>query len=431
MRAPSRPLARAAVAALSTALCWCAAAPEVAGDARSSTATARWRALPPSLLSRQEVVAGRIGNRIYVAGGFEGNKPSSAVERYDIDRRRWSMAAPMPVSLNHHAAVVHRGMLYVVDGFMGDRRSFEQSNGLAVGMLLRYDPVRRSWTKLAPPPTKRGAVAAGVIGDRLYVAGGFSPDGGELGSLEIYDFKTGRWSAGPSMALPRDHVAGAVSRGKLYVVGGRTDLLALTGDVATVERFDPVAGRWERAPDLTRARSAASAVTSGDSIVVFGGEESTGTIGVTELFDPRAGRWRRLQGMGTPRAALAGAAFGSRIFAIEGTPTPRFGSSRSVEELDLPDPPRNLAVTVRPRRVVVGRRVRLVVRVTAHADRTTFAASGVTVRIGRRSARTGRRGRADFVTRFQRRGRHLVSARKRGFIRGRAAITVIAQPSWR
>jgi hypothetical protein len=422
------------VAAVSTALCWCAASPEVAGDARSSTVTPHWRALPPSLLSRQEVVAGRIGNQIYVAGGFEGNKPSSAVERYDIERKRWSMAAPMPVSLNHHAAVVYHGMLYVVDGFMGDKRSFEQSNGLAVGMLLRYDPVRSSWRELAPPPTKRGAIAAGVIGDRLYVAGGFSPDAGELGSLEIYDFKTGRWSAGPSMAFPRDHVAGAVSRGKLYVVGGRTDLLALTGDVATVERFDPAAGRWERAPDLQRVRSAATAVTSGDSIVVFGGEETAGTIGVTELFDPRVGRWRRLQRMGTPRAALAGAACGSRIFAIEGTPSPRFGSSRAVEELDLPDPPRSasrLAVTVRPRRVVVGRRVRFVVRVTAHTDRATFAASSVTVRIGSRSAHTGRRGRATFVTRFQRRGRHLVSAHKPGFRRGRAAITVIAQPSRR
>ncbi|HEX2087236.1 MAG TPA: SMP-30/gluconolactonase/LRE family protein [Solirubrobacteraceae bacterium] len=74
-------------------------------------------------------------------------------------------------------------------------------------------------------------------------------------------------------------------------------------------------------------------------------------------------------------------------------------------------PRRRLRVTVRPARVVAGRRVRLRFRVTSGGR----AVAGARVRLGRRSATTGRRGRARLVHRFRRPGRARVRAFRAGY----------------
>lgn len=82
---------------------------------------AEWRTLRPAPLERTEVAAARIGNAIYVAGGFVPDRSSSrAVERYDIRANRWRQVRPMPVGLNHAAIAVHDGKLYVVGGYAGN-----------------------------------------------------------------------------------------------------------------------------------------------------------------------------------------------------------------------------------------------------------------------------------------------------------------------
>ena len=99
----------------------------------------------------------------------------------------------MPVALNHAAIAVYRSDIYVVGGYEDPNR--------ATAHLLRYDPATDRWTRLAKMPTKRGALTAGVIGDRLYAAGG-ADDGNALNTLEVYDFKTRRWSPGRRWASP-------------------------------------------------------------------------------------------------------------------------------------------------------------------------------------------------------------------------------------
>lgn len=70
----------------------------------------------------------------------------------------------MPVALNHAAIAVYRNDIYVAGGYQDPNRSTSH--------LLRYDPPTDRWTRLAKMPTRRGALTAGVIEDRLYAAGG-------------------------------------------------------------------------------------------------------------------------------------------------------------------------------------------------------------------------------------------------------------------
>ena len=273
------------------------------------SATGEWKALRPALLSRTEVAAARVGRFVYVVGGFEraSGATTAAVERYDIERNRWRRVRSMPVGLNHPAAASHRGRVYVVGGYTGrgDLRG-------EVSSLLRYDPRRDRWARLPNAPTKRAALAVGVIGGRLYAAGGANSADGALATLEIYDFARRRWSRGPSMGKAREHLAGATAGGAFYVLAGRE---TGQGNFKVAERYLPRARRWESLPDMRKPRGGIGAAAVGGRVVVVGGEEATGTIGEVEAYDPATRSWSTCRACGphvTGSASCPGAAASSR-----------------------------------------------------------------------------------------------------------------------
>jgi hypothetical protein len=170
----------------------------------------------------------------------------------------------------------------------------------------------------------------GVIGDRLYAAGGATSGGTTFRRLEVFNFATRRWSRGPDMRFAREHVAGAVANGMFYVLGGRP------GDLKYAERFLPAQNRWQRLPDLRTGRSGIAAATvSRGRVVTFGGETGSGTIRPVEMYDPAQRRWLALPGMRTPRHGLGGVSLGNRVYSLEGGPQPGFAFSRTIEFLDV------------------------------------------------------------------------------------------------
>ena len=231
-RAPSAALlAAAVVAAFGGGACGGAGG---AGGGGAQPASVRaWKALAPATLERTEVAAARVGRFVYVMGGFEQRSGATVAvtERYDIRHDRWRRVADMPAGLNHAAAVAYDGDVYVVGGYRG-RNTLDDE----VATLYRYRPERNRWTRLPSAPTRRGALAAGVIGHRLYAVGGAASGRGALPTLEIYDFRSRRWSAGPDLPLAREHLAAAVARGRFYALAGRA---AGQGNFRRVDRYDP------------------------------------------------------------------------------------------------------------------------------------------------------------------------------------------------
>ena len=289
---------------------------------------AGWESLRPATLERTEVAAARVGRFIYVMGGFEpSGATSAATERYDIERDRWRRVADMPVALNHAAAVAYRGRVYVLGGYSSPTGLNQE-----VATLYRYNPGRDRWRRLPSAPTARGALAAGVIGGRLYAAGG-AAGGQALTTLEIYDFKRRRWRSGPDMATAREHLAGAVARGRFYALAGRSG----GANFAVAEAYDPRARRWRAVPAMRKERGGIGAATvRGGRIVVAGGEETAGTIREVELYDPGTRRWRALPDLPTPRHGLGVVARGRRVFTIEGGDSPGYAFTNAIEALDVP-----------------------------------------------------------------------------------------------
>ena len=295
--------------------------------------TSAWLPLRDATLERTEVGAARIGDSIYVVGGFvPSSETTAAVERYEIGRDRWARLPDMPVAVNHPAVVSHRGFLYVYGGYTGaDFVSVTDA-------LQRFDPRTGRWVLLPAAPTGRAAAALAAYRGQLFAVGGTNDASGPMRRLEIYDIAAEAWGKGPPMRVPREHVAAVATGDGVYVFGGRLDGTNLD----TVERYDPRRRRWSRLPHMLFPRSGIAAVAVGAKPVVFGGEELAEdgtTIGSVELFDPAAHRWRRLPDMRTPRHGLGGAARGRRIYALQGGPQPGFAFSDAVEFLDLPRAP--------------------------------------------------------------------------------------------
>lgn len=301
------------------------------GNGRKTATGSRtdaWTALHPAILERTEVAAARVDKFIYVVGGFErsSGETTSAVERYNIETDRWRREASMPVGLNHPAAAAYGGDVYVLGGYTG-----RGSLSGAVASLYRYDPPTKQWSRLANAPTRRAALAVGVTGGKLYAAGGVNSTG-VLKRLEIYDFKQRSWSQGPDMETAREHLAGAVADGKFYVLAGRA---SGQGNFAVAERYLPSQRRWQRLPNMAKARGGIAAAAVGKRVVVFGGEEAAGTIKEVEIYDPGTNRWSRLPDLLTPRHGLGGISRSGRVYAIEGGPTPGFDFSNAIEALDI------------------------------------------------------------------------------------------------
>ena len=331
-------LARTGAAAIAAVACTTAillATDDESADGRPSSgrATASWAALAPSPLERTEVGAARVGDRIYVVGGYiSSGGTTGRMARYDISEDSWREVASLPIAVNHPGVTAHRGKLYLLGGNLPGGGDGEPKSA----RLYRYGPAADRWTRLPDAPTERAALALVGIGDKLYAAGGYTEEVSDLRRLEIYDLEHRRWRRGPKMPSGRNHVGYAVLEGELVVTGGRPG--PTHGGQATVESYDPKRRRWSGLAPMPTARSGHSATVAAGKLVVFGGEELDGgeTIEQVEAYDPATGSWSALPEMVTPRHGLGAAAKGKRVYAIEGGPQPGLAFSRALEFLDLP-----------------------------------------------------------------------------------------------
>lgn len=304
------------------------------GPSRASRSTGSWTALSSSPLERTEVGAARVGDRIYVVGGFiSSGGTTGELAIYDISEDAWTTGRPLPIAVNHPGVTALGGKVYVVGGNLGARDGREPKSK----RLYAYSPRADRWQRLPDARTERAALGLAGIGHRLYAAGGYSESDFQLAELEIYDIRRERWRRGPPMATGRNHVGTAVLGGTVVVTGGRPG--PVHGGLDTAERYDPRRNRWSTLPPMPTARSGHTAVVAGGRLVVFGGEELDDggeTIEQVEAYDPRTETWGELPPMITPRHGLGGVARGSRVFAIEGGPRPGLYYSRALEYLDAP-----------------------------------------------------------------------------------------------
>jgi len=174
--------------------------------------TDSWATLAPMHSPRYRFAAVLYQGQIYAMGGSDGKAVVASVESYDLTSNAWRDVASLPRSLEGPAAVVDNARIDVFGGFSG------QANGGPIyDSHYTYDG--SAWTTGTPllQATTDAGAALGPDG-QVYVIGGF--DTGFLATVQAYDPRAGRWSYAPSLPVPTCCM-GAVTaaNGQLYAVG--------------------------------------------------------------------------------------------------------------------------------------------------------------------------------------------------------------------
>ena len=327
----SRTLIAAAVLVLATTAIVLAATKD--DEPRTARGAGNWVSLADSPLNRSEVGAARIGDKIYVVGGFRPTGGTAGgMAAYDISDDSWRRRATLPGAVNHPGVTSLHGKLYVLGGQVGGNAPQARTD-----LFWRYSPKQNKWRRLHKAPTKRGALGLVGHGRKIYAIGGYGTGGENLRKLEVYDLGTKKWRTKQSMPTGRNHLAAVWANGELWAIGGRQDGGINLDDV---ESYDPGSNSWKPRPALEVPRSGIAAAVAEGTIVAFGGEEldeGDQTIEQVEQLDlgEIGAGWNLIEEMTTPRHGLGGAAKNGVVYALLGGPAPALTTSRTTEGLDL------------------------------------------------------------------------------------------------
>lgn len=294
----------------------------------------KWLILPPMPTPRTEVTSAAIGSEVYVIGGFEaGRVTSDKVEIFNVVENSWRTGPPLPTPLHHTVAVSLNGKIYVMGGYL--------EGWIPVDTVYIYDPISGEWREGPKMPRAKGAFTAQVLDGKIYTVGGATTRivGGRsiseaLNINEYLDPETGIWHTASPMPTPREHLASAQARGKMYVVGGRT--LTLETNTNVNEEYDPQTDIWTTRAPMPTKRGGIAGASLGGRIFIFGGEQRTGTFDETEVYNPSTDEWRQIEPMPTARHGLTAITILGRILVIGGGPQPGYTYSDANEALDPP-----------------------------------------------------------------------------------------------
>ena len=214
----------------------------------------------------------------------------------------WTTAAPCPLARFEANGVVVGDELWVLGGFV--------SSALDVtGRVALYSPVSDSWRGGPPLPGAQTHIAvAAVDGTDIVVAGGF--DGAFLATrapvtaaVWRWNMGTGQCTAGPSLPIAGAAYAWAMLGSQLHLAGG----LGPDGNTDTAGHLVwdlTSAASWTGAAALPDARNHGAGAAAGGLFYVIGGrhdwDERAGDVPDVDAFDPATGAW-------LPRAPIPGA----------------------------------------------------------------------------------------------------------------------------
>ena len=163
--------------------------------------------------------------------------------------------------------VAHGGKIYRVGGLDARNATTDDKEDLhSTAEFAEFDPATGKWTALAPLPAPRSSHNAAVIGDKLYVVGGWELAGKSPGTWQpatlAYDFAQPQngWQEVKELPYKRRALAAGEWNGKLVALGGMDE----KGKISMrVDLFDPATGEWTQGPNLPGAGMAGFGVWPG------------------------------------------------------------------------------------------------------------------------------------------------------------------------
>ena len=222
------------------------------------------------------------GRKVLIAGGFGPPFDAlSSAEIYDEASNTWTPTGSMNVARGEFATVVlHDGRVLAVGGAATDETPIASAE--------IYNPRTGIWTLTGSMSTGRNDLAVVVLQDGRVLAAGGGMGDEQLprhASAEIYDPHTGQWTPTGSMTAPRSEVEYAsvlLPDGRVLVPGGHT---AFQTPVSSSDLYDPRTGTWTAAGSMSVVRAGHSSIVlrGNHGVLVMGGlgpDDNTTTTSV-------------------------------------------------------------------------------------------------------------------------------------------------------
>lgn len=196
---------------------------------------------------------------------------------FDPAVKQWKDTTPMPAPRSSHDAVIVGDQIFVVGGW--------RLNGISEDAVW-YDEMfvgsisseRIEWNSI-PQPFKTRANAVAATNGKIYSVGGMTAEDGTTSELWVYDIESGKWSQGPT--LPKGIMDGFGA--SACELSGRVYVSAYMG---IVYRLSEDSQEWESVGRLKERRFFHRLVPYGDNqlMAIAGANRQSGHLADVELF---------------------------------------------------------------------------------------------------------------------------------------------------
>jgi N-acetylneuraminic acid mutarotase len=288
----------------------------------------RWRRAPSSLEAHLEAASIRVGNTLYVIGGYQTlTQMCTKMQILDVASGGWRYGPPLPdgFPLSHAGVATDGRFLFIVSGQLGPAcwPATERSWALDLHTM--------AWTAIAPLPVARFAPVLAYLDGNLHLVTGTTEDRVTIATehfiMRVRDRTAERtmlpllsdqaWRTGPPIPLGGDHAASVVLDSALYVVGGEHGHAPVTMDATRCRgvywahpylfRYNPRREEWQRLADMLFAVShiESQVLVLDGKILVLGGTGDGDVFSArVQEYDPARDRWREMKGL--PQARKGG-----------------------------------------------------------------------------------------------------------------------------
>lgn len=250
---------------------------------------AKWEELPAGNVAIQGMNLAAHDGRIIRVGGMEPrNPPGTKGDSYsivdstyfDTKANKWVALPPLPRPRSSHDVVVVGDTVYVIGGWEMKGRG-EEPEFFETMEVLDLSASAPEW-RTVPQPFSRRALIAATLDDKIYVFGGFDADDVPHLAVDVYDTKSQSWSKGPAIpGRERDGFAPAACTvdGTIYLSVGSGKFYRLN-DAKTA---------WETVAKTT-PRLAHRMVPFGNEVLIVGGAAEAKMVNLIEAVEVGSAR---------------------------------------------------------------------------------------------------------------------------------------------
>ena len=193
------------------------------------------------------------GDHVVRIGGFtalnklgedQNLQSQNSVARYDLDSDTWVALPALPEPRSSLDAAIVGDTVYVIGGWKLDGDS-DSNKWHTTAWSLNLVEEDATWKPIAGPPFQRRALSVAALGGKLFVIGGMTSKSKPTTRVDIYDPVTDSWSLGkpiPGSGMSGFGSASFATGGQLYVStmdGFLHRWNSTTKDWDTIAKSDP------------------------------------------------------------------------------------------------------------------------------------------------------------------------------------------------